>query len=107
MGIVKAQNHTGDTYGRGREANKNSSISAVNRFRGDRTWLVLRKDNADLLVIPDTAQGIVPKLENAYIKDNQLAVVIDYEFSFLYELYSLEGGAWKKSRRCDFVAWID
>jgi hypothetical protein len=102
VGIAKAETATGEEFGLGREANKNNAITAVNRFEGARAWLVLRENNADLLVVPDTPQGIVPKLDDAFIKDKQLAVVMDYDFCLMYQLYALVGGVWKKEYEMRF-----
>ena len=83
-----------DSYGMARTSPANREITALNRFRGDRTWLVLRKNDRDFLTVPDTPQGIIPKLQDAYQTEDQLALIVDYDFNFLYQLYLLKDGNW-------------
>jgi len=102
MAVLNAKadsNGNADTF-----SSNSSGITAVNRLSGDRTWLVLRQSNADLLTIPNTPQGIIPKLQGAYMQSNQLAVVVDYDLCFLYQLYALQSGSWVLQKQVDFSA---
>ena len=99
MFMVVAKADT-ERYGRAEAANKNGSITAVHRLSNGQSWLVLRKDNADLLKIPATA--LLINLEDAWLQDGQLAVVLDSDLSLTYQLYSLQGGNWKLQRQTAF-----
>jgi hypothetical protein len=79
-----------------------ASISAVNRVVGGKNVLVLRKNDADLLTVPNTPSGIVPKLQAVYVHDNQLALVVDFELRFQYQLFSLQNNMWTLQRSCAF-----
>ena len=104
VSITEIMNLNADPNSKTDTSPENSSITAVNRFTGDRTSLVLQKDHVDLLAIPDTPQGIVPKLEDSCMRGNQLAVVMDYDFCFYYQLFELEGGTWTLKQKALFNA---
>lgn len=94
IGAMAASDVKAEPNGRAETSPPGNVISAVNRTVNDRASLVLRKNNADLLTISDTPQGIIPKLQDAYLQGNQLAVVVDCDLNFRYQLYALQNNSW-------------
>jgi hypothetical protein len=93
-----------NSNGMAKTAPANREITALNRFCTDRTWLILRKNGRDLLTVPDTPQGIIPKLQDVHQEDDQLALIVDYDFAFRYQLYLLKDGNWTLQSQSYFNA---
>jgi hypothetical protein len=80
-----------------------AGIASDIRVSGDRKCLILQNNERDVLSFCAAAAGaFVPKLQSAYLRDDQLAVVLDYDLWLQYERYSLEKGVWALKSKAAF-----
>jgi hypothetical protein len=103
IAFMEITNLNAEPSGKAATSPANSSITAVIRSKGNLGCLVLQKNQQDLVEICSAAPGgIVPKLQDAYMQDNQLAVVLDYDNWFVYQRYELAGGVWTLKQKAYF-----
>lgn len=85
-----------------------ADVHGVNREIGDRTWLIIQRKGVDLFTVPNTPEGIIPKLQAAYATSaTTLEIVVDYNFFLKLQIYALDNGAWVVKKDIDFFTMDD
>ncbi|MGB8355799.1 MAG: hypothetical protein WCD79_18010 [Chthoniobacteraceae bacterium] len=103
VSLMEIKHLNAEPNGKAASSPANSSITGVVRSKDNLGCLVLQKDQQDLVEICSAAPGgIIPKLQDACMQDDQLAVVLDYDNWFCYQRYEQVGGIWALKQKTYF-----
>ena len=99
--MTTIQISTADTTGLAETGTTSDGITAIRRAGINGNELIIQKNNKDIFVAA-VSPGFIPMLQGAYMSNSQMALVVDYDLKFEYQLYGMKNEQWVLLRKASF-----